>query len=70
MNHARERKIQLAEIIKQFSVLPHRFTPGKQELDSFCPVRVSGWIKNIQPHVIAGKNNDHEGNRNLSIFKD
>jgi len=39
-------------------------------MDIFCPVRVSGWIKNIQRGVIAGKNNDCERNRNLSIFKD
>ena len=47
-----------------------RVAPGKQEMDIFCPVRVSGWIKNIQRGVIAGKNNDRERNRNLSIFKD
>ena len=27
---------------------------GKQEVDIFCPVRVSGWIKNIQPIAVAG----------------
>jgi len=32
-----------------------RSVSGKQEMDIFCPVRVSGWIKNIQHRVIAGK---------------
>jgi RNase P/RNase MRP subunit POP5 len=70
MNHARERNIQIAEIIQKSVSLASRVTPGKQEVDSFCPVRVSGWIKKIQHRVIEEKNNEHRGNRNLSIFKD
>jgi hypothetical protein len=43
---------------------------GKQEVDIFCPVRVSGWIKNIQPVAVAGTHIDHRNNRDLSFFMD
>jgi hypothetical protein len=47
-----------------------RSVPGKQEVDIFCPVGVSGWIKNIQPVAVAVTHIDHRKNRDLSFFMD
>jgi len=47
-----------------------RSVSGKQEMDIFCPVRVSGWINNIRHIVVADTNIDHRGNRDLSFFMD
>jgi len=47
-----------------------RSVPGKQEVDIFCPVRVSGWIKNIQHIVVANTDIDPEENCDLSFFMD
>jgi len=55
MIHARKRKTQLIEIIKQYCMAAHRFAPGQQEVDIYFPIRVSGRIKNIQQGVIAVK---------------
>jgi hypothetical protein len=47
-----------------------RSVPGQQEVDIFCPVGVSGWIKNIQPVAVAGTHIGHRKNRDLSFFMD
>ena len=47
-----------------------RSVSGKREVDIFCPVWVSGRIKNIQHIVVAVTNVDYSGNRNLSFFMD
>jgi hypothetical protein len=47
-----------------------RSSPEKQEVDIFCPVGVSGWIKNIQPVAVAVTHIDHTENRDLSFFMD
>ena len=47
-----------------------RSVSGWQEVDIFCPVRVSGWINTTQHIVVAVTNVDYAGNRNLSFYTD
>jgi hypothetical protein len=63
----RAEKTQEVEMIAQFISLTIRSVSGKREVDIFCPVRVSGWINNIQHIVVAVTNVDYSGNRNLSF---
>jgi hypothetical protein len=66
----RAEKTQAIEMIVQSISLTIRSLSGRQKVDIFCPVRVSGWINNIQHIVVAVANVDYSGYRNLSFYTD